>query len=211
MPAHSAVTDPIQPSGSIVDRATAILDAERSVGRPEAPQSLSDVPERVIGELEKRVGHLREQAQDLVDQLVRVAEHIPAATLAGESMRHGEIAPASHVGSGTSVPELRAAQARIGGLAKTALGIVNDAATPATVVLRTTSLVNEHGDELPSSAVTFAPNPVNLPAHAELPVLANVQVPTGTRPGKYLGLVQAVGLEATRAVMTVNVLDEGSR
>jgi hypothetical protein len=210
MPAHSAVTDPIQPSGSIVDRATAILEGERSKSPPERLPSAGELPERVIGELEKRLGHLREQAQDLVDQLVRVAERLPAAPLERASTPSLEGISALPLVNATSIPELRTARAPVGGIAKTVLGLVNETQSPASVVLRATSLVNERGDELPGSIVTFAPNPLNLPVGAELPVQASALVPTGTRPGKYYGLVQAVGLEAARAVMTLDVIDPGS-
>ena len=211
MPAHYSVTQPIQPTGSIVDRATAILDGERAGSETGALPSIGEVPERIVGELEKRFGHLREQAQDLVDQLARVAERLPAAPLQNESAPARNVIPTLPAVSETRVPELRAAHVAAGGIATTALGLVNDAQSPTSVVLRATSFVNEQGDELPGSIMSFAPNPVNLPPNAEHPVQANARVPVGTRPGKYSGLVQALGLEATRAVMTIHVIDPRSR
>src|SRR6187399_2029711 len=93
MPAHYSVTQPIQPTGSIVDRATAILDGERAGSETGALPSIGEVPERIVGELEKRFGHLREQAQDLVDQLARVAERLPAAPLQNESAPARNVIP----------------------------------------------------------------------------------------------------------------------
>jgi hypothetical protein len=211
MPAHYSVTQPIQPTGSIVDRATSILDGERAGSETGALPSVGELPERVVGELEKRFGHLREQAQDLVDQLARVAERLPAASLESGSARDPKVVPTLHQPTERRVPELRAAHVGAGGIAKTALGLVNDAESPASVVLRATSFVSEHGDELPGTVVTFAPNPVNLPPNTEFPVQADVRVPVGTRPGKYSGLVQALGLEATHAVMTIHVIRESAK
>jgi hypothetical protein len=90
-------------------------------------------------------------------------------------------------------------------MARAVLGLVNDGQQPVNVVLRATNLVADSGDSIPGELVHFAPNPVDLPVNSQLPVLANVRIPAGVNPGKYVGLVQAAGLEAARAVITVIV------
>jgi hypothetical protein len=208
MPAHYSATDPIQPTGSIVERAVAVLEAQRNARDPASSAAgVPETPDAALEVLQKRVEHLREQAQDLLDQFARAAERLPSSVpLAPSAPGPAGLNSSLHALDGASVPVLRTATASPGTVGRGALGLVNETHAPATVVLRATSLVSELGDEISGDQVTFAPNPLNLPPGGELPVLANVRVPPGVRPGKYSGLVQAVGLAATRAVMTLIVI-----
>ncbi|HEX6273421.1 MAG TPA: hypothetical protein VFZ53_10280 [Polyangiaceae bacterium] len=187
-----------------------VLEAQRGAAptTSAAPRAGED-PTTALDELQKRLGHLREQAQDLVDQVTRVVERLPSGVPISPSVP-SELQPRLQAFDGATMPVLRAAVASPGGIGRTALGLFNESRAPASIVLRATSLVSDLGDELPGSLVTFAPNPLHLPAAGELPVQANVRVPPGVRPGTYSGLVQAVGLAATRAVLTVIVAPAAS-
>jgi hypothetical protein len=200
------------PAGSIVGHASRILQQEQAGSRGAASSSNSWYHQRelpVVSELEQYVRGLREQLQDITDNVTRLMERLPTEGLAGLPMRGTSSAqenPAQALRvEAADLPLLRRAEAMPGSIAKAALGVVNGGATPATVVLRATSLINEQGDELPSTLVQFTPNPIVLSGGSEHPVEAHVRIPNGTRPGTYTGLVQAIGLAATRALLFVDV------
>jgi hypothetical protein len=199
------------PSGSIVDRATAILEKERAI--PPRHQSAAgspfDASSLGLGDIEKRIEHVRNQIQALVDAFTHLGEKLPSLGLAGAPLPLAAPAPSSVRLDGTALPVLRNATAPIGEVARTALGLVNGLASSASVALRATSLVNDLGEEIPASLVSFVPNEFSAPAGAETPVQVAVRIPSNARPGTYTGLIQAVGLAATRAVMVVDVV--GSR
>lgn len=192
--------------GSIVQRATSILEEHRDAPMRSPP----DIPLPGISDLERRVRSLHDEVQTLIQAFVRLGEELPAAGLARRAgpLQGGDARPVAEPSvrlDGAGLPALRSAEASLGEVARTALGLVNSTRDPALVVLRVTNLVSDLGDEISSSLVSFSPNPVNLPGGAELPVQAAVKVPGDARPGTYVGLVQAAGLEATRAVMLVDV------
>jgi hypothetical protein len=192
------------PGGSIVHKATGILEEYRDDPMRAPPE----LPLPMVSDLERRVRSLHDEVQSLIQAFVRLGEQLPTA---GLTPRPGSLQAAETPSvaapsvPGVGLPMLRSAEARLGEVARTALGLVNDTPDPARVVLRVTSLVNELGDEISSSLVTFSPNPMDLPGGAQMPVQVAVKVPGEARPGTCSGLVQAAGLEATRAVMLVHV------
>jgi hypothetical protein len=210
MPRSYSPQEPNQPTGSIVDRAEAVLEDERAGATPEHAARAAtpfDQPVAALTELEQRVRGVREQIQDLVDAFSRFGERLPALVASGSlpSDVGATTVPSRIRTEGEALPLLRTARVSAGDLAHVALGLVNGSGEPASVLLSATSLVSELGHEIPAKNVAFAPNPSKLPGRGELPVRASVTVPPGTPPGKYSGLVQGAGLDAARAVMTVIV------
>jgi hypothetical protein len=158
----------------------------------------------LLSDLEKRVAGLREQLQDLVDELTRLGERLPVSTTMMSNPGLAASSPLALIDR-TNLPMLRQAEAAIGEMARTVLGLVNDGEQPVNVVLRATNLIADSGDSIPGELVHFAPNPLTLPGNSELPVLTTLRLPADASPGKYVGLVQAAGLQAARAVITVVV------
>jgi hypothetical protein len=219
MSAYHNPTD-AQPSGSIVERAMAVLEQERPARHSSPTASPFDASSLGLGDIEKRVEQVRNQIQDLVDTLTQLGEKLPRVGRTGTPLPLAAVAPlplaepsplaapspSSVRLDGANLPVLRSATAPVGEIARTALGVVNGLTAPATVALRSTSLVNDLGDEIPGNSVSFLPTAFSVPPGAETPVQVAVQVPANARPGSYRGLIQAVGLAATRAVMLVDVV-----
>jgi len=197
-----------------------VLEQERPA-RHSSTASPFDASSLGLGDIEKRLEQVRNQIQDLVDTFAQLGERLPSLGRGGAPLPFAAAAPlplaaapsplAAEAPSsvrldGANLPVLNSATAPVGDVARTALGIVNSLTAPATVALRSTSLVNDLGDEIPANLVSFLPNAFSAPAGAETPVQVAVQIPANARPGSYRGLIQAVGLAATRAVMLVDVV-----
>jgi hypothetical protein len=188
----------LAPTDDVVERARRILANQAHSIPSQAAPGLSDNP---IDAFIASQG-LRDQARDLIAALVRLFEHLPTSQLtAGQPIAAGSPA----ILNDATLPVLRSAIAEPGRVATTALGLVNDTATPALVVLRATSLISPSGDEIPAALVTFEPSRATLPSNAETPVRVAVQVPETARPGTYTGLVQAAGTQAIRALLNLEV------
>jgi len=192
-------------SGSIVDRAGAILeqDAQRTASSASLATDASGLP--FVSDFERSTRDLREQAQDLVNAFVDLLERLPSAIYPAPIAPRPATGPTVRV-DGAELPALRPASASVGQVATTALGLVNETSRPATVVLRATSLVSQSGDEIPAQFVSFEPSSLVVPPASEHPVRLAVRLPTGTRPGKYSGLVHALGLDGARAVIVVDAI-----
>jgi hypothetical protein len=189
----------ITPTDDIVERARTILaDHGHAVPASQPGFVLGNDPIHAINTF----GGLRDQARDLIAALVRLLEQLPTSAPPGRQ----PIAGAVPLAAGDAIlPVLRLAIAEPGRIATTALGLVNDTAAPAPVALRATSLVSPSGDEIPAALVTFEPSRTTVQSKTETPVRVAVQVPETARPGTYTGLVQAIGTQATRALLNLEV------
>jgi hypothetical protein len=74
-----------------------------------------------------------------------------------------------------------------------------------TVSFYCTDLLGDAGHDIPSYQVAFDPPGQALAPQAQGRVGVKVDVPLQALPGSYSGLVQAVGLPATKAVITIEV------
>ncbi len=162
---------------------------------------------------------LRERVQDLADELTRFVEQaaVAAASPGAPSEAGGGAAAPEPVGPELSqpleagVPLLRPMAARIGELVASRLAVVNESQGPARVLMRSTSLVSDRGEEIPARMVAFVPPELELGPGQREPVQVAVHVPAGARPGQYSGIVQAAGLQGTRALLTLLVDPEADR
>lgn len=198
-PYVNSTTTAFAPSDDIVERARSILaDQGHSVPASQPGLVLGHDPIHAMNTF----GGLRDQARDLIAALVRLLEQLPSSAPPGGQPIAGTIP----LTMGDAVlPVLRLATAEPGRVATTALGLVNDTAAPAPIVMRATSLVSPSGDEIPAALVTFEPSRATVQSNTETPVRVAVQVPETARPGTYTGLVQAVGTQATRALLNLEV------
>lgn len=67
-------------------------------------------------------------------------------------------------------------------------------------------LLSDSGGTIPSFALSFDPDMLNLGAGQQAVVTVQINVPPQTIPGAYSGLVQATGLSRVKAVITVDVI-----
>jgi hypothetical protein len=189
-----------------VERANAVLQEHGTpvAAAKRAPASnLDELP--VLSDFERSTRSLRAQAQDLLDKFVDVLERLPSTVPLSAASSPPAMAPPTLSLETLETPVLRPAQGGPGAIASTALGLLNETAEPVAVVLRATSLLSQNGDELPARLVSFEPPSFVAPAHGEQPVKVVVRVPDSVRPGTYAGLVQASGLDRTRAVLVLEV------
>jgi hypothetical protein len=203
----AALVDPR--TGSILELASRVLD-EHGVGRlyPSVPTS-HPMRAPLGSDLIKQLRGFRQQAQDLVDALTSALEQLPATISPARVVEPGRRALPTPEHGSTPLVSLLRATAQHGQVATTRLGLINDTSDLAEVVLRATSLVNQRGSEIPSSHVSFAPNPVRVTGAQQQPVYVTVRVPEKTPPGAYSGLVQAAEA-GVAALLVVDVMPADS-
>lgn len=210
-PASNRVT-PADDLASVVDRALSVL-REHGARAPASNSSydwaLDPSTSPGIREIHNQLEQLRNQAQDLVDGLVRAVESMAAGMTTGSrAVPPVHAASASSVFQPSSLPsltQLRRVVAVAGQATSTRFNLVNDTRQPVEVLMKASSLIGPKGFELPSRHVGFAPNPLMLGASAAEPVDVTIRVPEQVPPGEYAGLVQGVGLDGATAQLTVEV------
>lgn len=196
---------------SVVGRALSVLRVHgaRAPAAHRSHWALDPTTAPGIGDLQKQLEQLRYQAQDLVDELVRVVEALAAAnTSPGPARPTAPAAPAAPAFETESLPDLaqlRRVAAVAGQATSTRFSLVNDTRDPVEVLLKATSLIGPKGFEIPSRYIGFAPNPLLLGASATQPVEVTIRMPEQIPPGEYSGLVQGVGLQGANARLTVEV------
>jgi hypothetical protein len=207
---ESAATDGI---GSAVARALSVLH-EHGARAPasRSPQAWALDPTAAPGvrQLHQQLEYLRNQAQDLVDELVRVLESLAVSAATGTSPPLAPLAsPGLAAGSLPGLTQLRRLVAMPGQTASTQFSLANDMRHPVEVLLKASSLIGPQGFELPSRYVGFAPNPLLVAASSMQPVDVTIRVPEQVPPGEYSGLVRGVGLEGASAQLTLEVKPAG--
>ena len=215
-PASIRTDDPADAVGSVVERALSVLH-QHGVRVPSggSPQdwTFDRPPVPGIDELHTQLGRLRNQAQDIIDELVRVAEAIAVSAATGKQPTGAPLAPVNVAGApphdALGLAQLRRVTAAPGQVTSTQFRLVNEMRQPVEVLMKATSLIGPQGFELPSRSVGFAPNPLLLGASGALPVDVTIRVPEHVPPGEYSGLVQGVGLEGARAALTLEVTPAG--
>jgi hypothetical protein len=105
-----------------------------------------------------------------------------------------------------NVPLIRCAAAVQAGHEGTAtVRVANDEAAPSEVTLYCTNFVADSGYDIPALRVTCLPRAMTIPAKGERTFEIKIAVPQQTPAGVYSGLVQAMGAQYVKAVLTVEV------
>lgn len=209
---ESAPTDAI---GSVVARALSVLrehGARAPTSRSSNGWALDPTTAPGIGELHRHLEELRNRAQDLVDELVRIMEAIAAGTTTASNPVSAPLTSPSLEAASLSLPalaQLRRVVAVPGQATSTQFQLVNDMRRPVEVLMKASSLIGPQGFELPSRYVGFAPNPLLVAASAAQPVDVTIRLPEQVPPGLYSGLVQGVGLDGATAQLTLEVKPAG--
>jgi hypothetical protein len=93
-----------------------------------------------------------------------------------------------------------------GSLASISFYVENQDNRPAQVSFYCTDLLSDNGNSVPSYQVSFDPQNRTIGPSERALVKVNVAVPPQSIPGSYSGLIQAVGLCAAKAVITIEIL-----
>jgi hypothetical protein len=94
-----------------------------------------------------------------------------------------------------------------GQIAELTIGLANDhSAAPAAVELCCSDLLDGMGRRIPAEHVRVDPSALYLQPGESADVSINVDVPVGTSPGSYRGVLQAVNTDGLQAIVSVRVV-----
>jgi hypothetical protein len=84
--------------------------------------------------------------------------------------------------------------------------VANDETSPSEVTLYCTNFVADSGYDIPALRVTCSPRTATIPAKGERTFEIKIAIPQQTPRGVYSGLIQAMGAQYVKAVLTVEVM-----
>jgi len=193
-PTASAVPSPLRPGSDVIERAAAILSAHTS-GLTGAPALARAIPGGQPLPSLGGGGDLRQRAVDLVSELFSILGTQEAASQALTTL------------DALSVPWQKApVGVAAGAPAQISLCVENQDDHPVEISLFPTDLRSDRGGVIPSQQISFDPPSRLLNPRESLPIKVSIALPLQTIPGSYSGLVQATGLPAVKAVITIEVL-----
>lgn len=105
----------------------------------------------------------------------------------------------------TSLPWLPGLPGAAGQRLQVPLTVDNPLGRPLELGLYSTDLLSDAGRSIPAHLVSFDPPRLTLGPGERAGVTARIDVPLQTIPGAYSGLVQAVGLPASKTVITIEI------
>jgi hypothetical protein len=194
----------------IVTQATTILEEELAAGIGAAKQiesRLLNVAEMRSTNPDEVMARFRKDAHEVVDIVLDLL-NVPTRSLGGLAQRIsvGDT-PASTAAARADAPTITLpGDVPAGGSATVPFSLENDGdAATAEFEFQATDLVNAGGDKILGQHVRFEPPILTIPPHDRESVTISVEVPEGTAPGVYSGLVLASKLERLRAVLVVSV------
>jgi hypothetical protein len=188
-------------SDDLLERATAILTEETSYLSDPAAASTPAGPFRAIGldvaawpgslpaspaDLEQ----LRQQASDVIGKLLAAASGSWTQPATAWTFPWKTSDKAAHPGDSASVP----------------LIVDNPGDHPVTLLLYSTDLVSDAGYQIPAALISFDPPSQTIAPRSQGAARMNVAIPLQALAGSYSALVQAAGLAASKAVVTLDVL-----
>lgn len=181
-------------NADILERATAILTQETSYQPGSSGPSksfrgavldLSRFPGS-MPELEQ----LRARAVDAVTKLLAAVAAQSSQPMEAFGFPWRKAPTAVNPGDGARIP----------------LTIDNADDRPVTLSFYSTDLTSDSGYQIPADLISFDPPSQTIPPRSQGTTLMNVAVPLQAMAGSYSALVQAVGLAASKAVVTLDVL-----
>jgi hypothetical protein len=197
----------------IVQKAVAVLEEEIAIGissTQRLEQKLVDVEKlRASPEIVQR---FRRDAHDVVDILI---DMVNVATNSLDQMTQRVVQVVD--GDASKRPSSRAVETGIpslavstplkaGGAANIPMTLENESSKPTDVIdLFSSDLINSEGQRIQAKQITFSPEKIIIEPQKHALITVHVQVPDGTPPGTYSGLLQASKLEQLRAVLSVRV------
>jgi hypothetical protein len=195
----------------IVSQASTILEEELAAGIGAAKQieaRLLNVAEMRSSNSDEVMARFRKDAHEVVDIVLDLL-NVPTRSLSGLAQRIsvGDGAPAAAAAPPANAPTIALpGDVHPGTSANVPFSLENDGDAPtAEFAFQATDLVNAGGDKIPARHVSFEPASLTIPAHDRESVTISVEVPKGTSPGVYSGLVLASKLERVRAILVVSV------
>ncbi|MEY4582353.1 MAG: hypothetical protein RL701_7056 [Pseudomonadota bacterium] len=152
-------------------------------------------------------------------ELVAATDALLARGQSQERREHTELTPApsslpsivnfsdNPLVSAGSIPKLNfSAPVTAGESAQRSIHLRNDEAYPVDVHWSATDWLGDNGHVIPSTALSYAPLPLHVPAGAAESLTVSLQVPAHTPRGTYCALLAARGLPGTQAILSVEVV-----
>lgn len=195
----------------IVQQAASILEEEIAAGVIAAKQvegRFLNVNKLRSGGPDELMHRFRRDAHEVVDILMDVV-NAATSSLGGLAQRAVTIR-----GGGARKPEAREGGAiptlvmpvKAGASNEVAMSVENDGDTPIVeFTFQSTDLVDGRGNRLLAKQITFSPVMLTLQPRTTERVTVAAQVPVGTTPGTYSGLLQASRLDDLRAILLLQI------
>jgi hypothetical protein len=197
----------------IVQKAVNVLEEELAIGinsTKNLEQKLVDVDQ--LRASQDIVQRFRRDAHDVVDILIDL---VNVATNSLDQMTQRVIRVVDGVddrrmayrASATGIPTLAVSTPlKAGEEATIPMTLENESSKPTDVInLFSSDLINSAGQRIDSRQITFTPEKIVIEPQKQALITVHVQVPAGTSPGIYSGLLQAAKLEQLRAVLSVSI------
>ena len=105
-----------------------------------------------------------------------------------------------------SLPWRRSAAVAPGMRTALSISLENQDDQPVRLTFHVSDFINDQGNKIPGSVVTFNPPTQTIPSQGRAKVDIDIAVPLRTPSGCYSGLVQGEGLPGVKAVLSVEVL-----
>lgn len=203
----------------IVQKAVSVLEEELAAGittTQKLEQKVVDVEKLRAADPQEVVQRFRRDAHDVVDiliDLVNVATNSldqltqRVIRVGVREMRPGSPASRENTPAGGGIPSLAVATpVKPGGSVEIPMTLENESSKPTEVFyLLSSDLVNPNGDRIAAGQVSFTPAQMAIEPQKSAVITVTVQVPGGTPPGTYSGLLQATKLEQLRAVLSIQI------
>jgi len=196
----------------IVSQASTILEEELAAGIGAAKQieaRLLNVAEMRSTNPDEVMARFRRDAHEVVDIVLDLL-NVPTRSLGGLANRISVGQPretTSDQPGSAGLPTITLpGDVPAGGSGAVPFSLENDGDSPtAAFELQATDLVAAGDGTIAAAHVSFEPPALEIAAHRREDVMIKVDVPEGTPPGVYTGLVLATKLDRLRAVLVVSV------
>jgi hypothetical protein len=181
------------------------------VAAKKAEEQFINVKETRSGEPEEVLQRFRRDSHEVVDivlDLVSAATKKAGAITQQVIKVQGEKVPEKSKSTASEqLPRLLVPRpVKAGSSAEVPMTLENSGQKPTErTTFHCTDLVDAGGNRLPASSVSFKPRSLIIAAQKSAKVTVVLNVPEGTPPGVYSGLVQASKLNQLRALLAVEV------
>lgn len=196
-----------EPQSSIVRKADTVLTNELEGRTSRVPEILPEDLLSASQNFEATVEALRQQARKLVDTFVEVLKQRPEQVTQLISEFPTLAGPLYGDGSGP-VSLLKVPSPVTPGQCGTVeFTLINDDPNEtAECTLYSTDLIGVSGHRIPHSQISLSPNPLRISPGQSVDGRIEIQLPSGTPPGTYAGLIQTEDLGRLPAVIQLSVV-----
>jgi hypothetical protein len=215
----SGIGDLIGSASNIVMKAAGILEVEIARGILAAKQveeKYSNIPKIRNGEITSNrqfddlFVRFRKDAHDILDLVVDFAAIAAqgANRVTSQFIKIGSSKASAPGSSHQQVPLIQVpGEIRAGEQKSFPVTLENDnAGESKTIIFVNSPLTDSPGNQLPSTALTFSPNPLTLQPSSTGNVIVTLNIPADAKPGNYNCFIQAHNSESLKATLMVKVV-----